>query len=253
LRFKKDYKINVISDTFTTQTWIPNTLSADEIREKNYSDWEVMCTKDRIPKMVEIVKKHGKAIIYTEFVSGIVEPIRKAMEDAGFRVGTFTGQTDGKEGLVKKTEQKGVYTNPFQNGDIDVLIASSPIAEGIDGLQKICNTIIFNGVTWTYARYEQIVGRIVRTGQTNEDVYLYHILSRIEDYDFDKRIKVDRMFQKEMLQMCVLDGQIPNIEAWQKGTKDYYKDFVECVLKQQQSRVPTKKQIKDSGVKEPDV
>jgi ERCC4-related helicase len=250
LRFKIDYKLNIVKETFTSQTYIPTRIGAEQLRDYNYSDWEILCTPDRIPKMIELVRKHGKVIIYTEYVSIVVDQIKNAMEKEGFRVGTFTGQKDGKEGLHKKTDQKGVFTNPFQNGDIDVLIASSPIAEGIDGLQKICNCIIFNGVTWTFARLEQIQGRIIRTGQIKDDVYLYTVMSRIENYDFDQRIKVDRLYQKEMLQMCVLDGYIPNIKQWNKKTKDYYHDFVECVLKDRKSRVATKKQIRDSGVTE---
>ena len=255
LRFKIDYKINVKKIPITTQTYIPSTLSATELRKYNYSDWEVLCTPNRIPEMIKAVDKHGKAIIYTEFVSGVKDPIKKAFEKAinpktgkHYKVDFFTG--DEKEGLIKKTDQKGVYTNPFQNGDIEVLIASTPIAEGIDGLQKVCNCIIFNGVTWTYAKKEQIVGRIVRTGQPKDDVYIYEISSRIENYDFDRRIKVDRLHAKEMLQLCVLDGQIPNIKAWERGTKDYFKDFVECVIKDQKSRIQSKAELKKQGVTE---
>jgi len=255
LRFKIDYNINVVKCPVTTQTFIPMRYTASELRKFNYSDWEILCTPDRIPEMIKAVKKHGKAIIYTEFVSLVVDQIKDAFEKeinpkTGklFRVDEFTGRS--KDGLHKKTDQKGVYTNPFQNGDIDVLIASTPIAEGIDGLQKICNCIIFNGVTWTFAKYEQIVGRIVRTGQTEDDVYLYTISSRIENYDFDQRIKVDRLHAKEMLQLCVLDGQIPNIKAWERGTKDYYRDFIECVIKDQRSRIPTKEELRNSGVTE---
>lgn len=255
LRFKIDYNINVVKSTITTQTNIPTRIGADVLRKYNYSDWEILCTPDRIPEMIKIGKKHGKAIIYTEFVSIVVDQIRDAFEKEinpktgkFFRVGEFTGNS--KEGLIKKTDQKGVYTNPFQNGDIDILIASSPIAEGIDGLQKVCSCVMFNGVTWTFAKYEQIVGRIVRTGQPEDDVYLYQISSRIENYDFDQRIKIDRLHAKEMLQLCVLDGQIPNIKAWERGTKDYYHDFIECVIKDQKSRVATKEELKKSGVTE---
>ena len=46
-------------------------------------------TEARIP---EIIKKiNGQTIIYTEYVTGIVQQLRKAVEDAGFTHAEYTG------------------------------------------------------------------------------------------------------------------------------------------------------------------
>lgn len=248
LRFKKIYPLKENHHEICVSTKIPIRISADEIRSYNYSDWEILCTPERIPEMIKLVKKHGRAIIYTEYVEKVIEPIRIAFENEGFKVGLYTGKD--KTGLKKPTDVKGEFTNPFLNGDLDVLIASSPIAEGIDGLQKVCNTMIFNGLTWTYAKFEQIIGRLIRTGQVFDNVNIYTILSTIENYEYDRKIKLDRLFQKEMLQMCVLDGKIPDIERWNEKTGNINKSFIETVLKNRETRVASKKDIRSTGVSE---
>jgi hypothetical protein len=53
------------------------------------------------------------------------------------------------------------------NGNIDVLIGSSAVATGVDGLQQVCNRLIINVLPWTHAEFEQLIGRIYRQGQQN--------------------------------------------------------------------------------------
>lgn len=70
----------------------------------------------------------------------------------GWRVGFFTG--DDKSGL-----------DGFLRGDVDVLIGSSAIGTGVDGLQDVCERLIVNVLPWTNAEFEQLKGRIYRQGQ----------------------------------------------------------------------------------------
>ena len=44
----------------------------------------------------------------------------------------------------------------------DIILASKPIAVGIDGLQKVCNNLIIISLPWTHADFTQLVGRIKR-------------------------------------------------------------------------------------------
>ncbi len=241
MRWTPKYNIKKIEEPIYCQSKIPDNMPPETVRELNWNGFERICTKDRIPKIIEVLKKSdGQAIIYTEYVTDIVNMIADAVKKEGFKVGFFTG--DDKTGLVKPTGIKGEFTNPFLNGDIDVLIASSPIAEGIDGLQKVCNKLIFNGLPWTYAKFEQIVGRLVRTGQTESNVHLYLMLSRIEDYDYDIKIKKDRIHKKEMLQMCIIDGYIPDMSAFKNDSK-LRQEMVENIIKERNSRLPTKNEL----------
>ena len=253
IRYNKKYNIKENKGgeyDIKVSTTIPSERSNEEIRKMHYSTFEQMCTVDRIPEMIKIAKNRGgKIIIYTDYVTGIVEPIKEAFEletnpatGRKFRVGLYTGSN--KSGLKTPTAEKNVYFNPFKNGDLDILIASTPIAEGVDGLQHVCNTIIFNGLTWTFAKYEQIVGRLVRTGQRSKEVNIYRMLSSIEGYEYDQKIKVDRLHRKQLLQECVLDGRTPDLGAWDKQTAKEKREMLESVILNRQSRVRTKNQIR---------
>jgi hypothetical protein len=72
--------------------------------------------------------------------------IRERLIGKGFRVGTFNGED--KSGL-----------EAFKTRKVDVLIGSSALGTGVDGLQFVCNRLIVNCLPWTSAGYEQLLGR----------------------------------------------------------------------------------------------
>lgn len=132
-----------------------------EIRENNlsgsYVDLEVILTKAKIPLILANLKR--KTIIYTHYHrdNHIVYMLRDAIEQESWRVALFIGDTkDNLETFIK--------------GDADVLIASSCIATGIDGLQTVCDRLIINSLPWTHAELQQLVGRIYRQGQASHKV-----------------------------------------------------------------------------------
>jgi hypothetical protein len=93
-----------------------------------------------------------KTLIYTHNVEQIDRVLWDAVRATGRKVGFFTGEE--KSGL------KG-----FLEDDIDVLIGSSAIATGVDGLQHVCNNLVIAVLPWTAAEFEQIKGRVYRQGQ----------------------------------------------------------------------------------------
>src|SRR5215210_2434218 len=60
------------------------------------------------------------------YVKGIDRLLRDALVEDGWKVGFYTGED--KSGL-----------DGFLEGDVDVLIGSSAIGTGVDGLQRVCN------------------------------------------------------------------------------------------------------------------
>ncbi len=116
---------------------------------------EQILTEVRLPVILKHLKP--KTLVYTHYVQGIVKPLYKAITREGWKVGMFTG--DDKTGL-----------DGFIGGDIDVLVASSAISTGVDGLQQVCNQLIVNVLPWTNAEFEQLKGRIWRQGQRAEKV-----------------------------------------------------------------------------------
>ena len=116
---------------------------------------EKILTVARLP----VIRKHiqPKTLIYTHYIQGIDRILRDALVNDGWKVGFYTGED--KSGL-----------EGFLNGKIDVLIGSSAIGTGVDGLQYVCNQLIVNVLPWTHAEFEQLKGRIYRQGQTRDTV-----------------------------------------------------------------------------------
>ena len=160
---------------------------------------EQYLTDARIPEILKRID--GQTIIYTEYV-GTSNPakdtILKKIGDAvkeKFTCGFYTG--DDHSGL-----------DLFLDKKIQVLIASRPISTGVDGLQKVCSNLIFNTLPWTHALYQQIVGRVVRTGQKDQDVTIHHIKASIGGYEYDE-MKLNRLKFKRTLADCAVDGLLP--------------------------------------------
>ncbi len=116
---------------------------------------EQILTRVRLPIIRREVRQ--KTLLYTHYLKGIEGPLRDALTADGWRVGFFTG--DDKSGL-----------DAFLHGDVDVLIGSSAIGTGVDGLQDVCERLIVNVLPWTNAEFEQLKGRIYRQGQRAEKV-----------------------------------------------------------------------------------
>ena len=160
---------------------------------------EQILTEIRLPEIIKRID--GQTIIYTEYLgtadpnkTRIIDKIQSEVKLAGFSCGLYIGEN--RSGLDKFKEKK-----------IQVLIASRPISTGVDGLQKICNNLIFNTLPWTNAQYIQIIGRLVRTGQEKE-VKIHHILAGIKKYRYD-HLKMGRINFKRTLADCAVDGILP--------------------------------------------
>jgi hypothetical protein len=172
---------------------IANPLMAEEI-----------LTKIRLPKILELID--GPTIIYTEYVNasldsrsqGIVAMLHDAVEEKLGKgtVAIYTGENhSGKDLFIK--------------GDRQVLIASRPIAVGVNGLQHVCNRLIINTLPWTNANYQQLLGRLIRYGQKKEKVDVFVIRASLDGWKYDEQFKWSRILIKKTIAECVLDGIIP--------------------------------------------
>jgi superfamily II DNA or RNA helicase len=132
-----------------------------EIRQlgKDHSPLEMerILTRVRLPSILSHLSPGKPTLIYTHYVQEIDRMLYDAIAARGFRVGFFTG--DLKDGL-----------DAFREGRLDVLIGSSAVGTGVDGLQKVCSQLIINALPWTNAEYEQLIGRIWRQGQSETQV-----------------------------------------------------------------------------------
>ena len=79
----------------------------------------------------------------------------------GCASGMLTGDTD---------DARPRRSSSTRTARVDVLIASSRIGTGVNGLQYVCNKLIINALPWTNAEYEQLVGRLFRQGSRFDKV-----------------------------------------------------------------------------------
>jgi len=176
---------------YESRELIANPLQAEEI-----------LTQIRIPKILELID--GPTIIYTEYVGSsddnrtrkIIDILKEAVEGAGHSVAIYTGEDHtGKDLFIK--------------GMRDVLIASRPIAVGVNGLQWRTNRLIINTLPWTNANYQQLIGRLIRYGQKKDKVDVFIIRASLNGWRYDEQFKWARILVKKTIAECAVDGIIP--------------------------------------------
>lgn len=250
VRFEQKYDIDIIQKPVVCEGFLPDNMSEETAQSLSWLDIEQISTKYRIPEMVKeakaIMKKDptSKILIYTDLKTGIIDQLVEAFgEHKEFKVGMFHG--DDKTGMVLdmgEVDGKRKFFNPFVKGDVNVLIATRSIAVGIDGIQTVCNHIFFNGLVWTWADFEQIRGRLVRTGQKKDKVYVHMFFASINGYPYDLNLKYKRILRKKGLGELVRDGRLPkDIETG--ITKREKKEFIKTCFKNRISGFPTKEEL----------
>ena len=173
----------------------------DEIKKLNLKnsmvDLEAILTKAKIPEILKNIKP--KTIVYTHYLKNILVFLQDEIDKAGWKSAVYSG--DDKTGLEE-----------FIKGDTDVLIATSCLSTGVDGLQTICNRIIVNTLPWTHAEFEQLKGRIYRQGQQSDHVDIivpltYSVINQERWSWCDSRWK--RIQFKKSIADAAVDGIIP--------------------------------------------
>ncbi len=163
---------------------------------------EQALTELRLPTILEHIKPGEKVLIYTHYVEGIVATLRDALVDAGLRVGMLTGDTD-------KTDLSQFLD---RDGSVDVLIASSRIGTGVNGLQFVCQKLIINALPWTNAEYEQLVGRLFRQGSRFDrvEVIIPVTFAMVNGQRWSYcESKLHRLQYKKSIADAAVDGVVP--------------------------------------------
>lgn len=200
-RWKPDYKIQLD----VSKKLIDCGPDLDEIRAVGRGtvlQLEQVLTRLRTPTILENLKPGEKTLIYTHYVDGIAAPLREAIAEAGYRVGILTGDTDNE------------HLDQFlkADGNIDVLIASSRIGTGVNGLQYVCNKLIVNSLPWTNAEYEQLVGRLFRQGSHFDKVQVIipvtFAMVKGERWSYCES-KLHRLEYKKSIADAAVDGVVP--------------------------------------------
>ncbi len=219
--------------------YLPEHLTEEQKIEIPYLELEQIATKYRVPKIVELIRQtNGGVVVYTDYRTGIEDQLSKAIHNAGFKVGFFTGSD--KSGL-----------EPFKKKELDVLIATRPFAVGIDEVQYNCNTLIFNGLVWTWAMFEQIRGRLIREGQDSKYVDVHLVFAKIDGFEYDEKIKYNRILAKKALGDCIRDGTLPEelgLSSVEKDRKNALKQMIENGKSGFPNREETERKLAEQGL-----
>lgn len=158
---------------------------------------EVALLNAKIKSIIELCKPG--TLIYSHFVDGMFDVLSDAIRASGMTVARFNG--DDKTGLEL-----------FKQGKRDILLGSSAISTGVDGLQYVCNRLIIACLPWTSAGYEQLLGRIYRQGSKFNEVEVFipqvTLTNEGDTWSWDKQ-RHARIKYKKTLADAAVDGQIP--------------------------------------------
>ena len=172
---------------------------------------EAILIRERWPSIKAALRK--KTVIFTDYVKDIVPYLMEETRKAGFSVGAFTGND-------KEATDLGFndMLDQFIRGNLDVLVASIKTAgTGVDGLQHICNNVIFATLPWTCTDYEQAVGRFDREGVKFNSLDI-HIPKTFAYLDNGERwswceSKLARIENKRDIAKAAVDGEIPDTQS----------------------------------------
>ena len=208
IRYKPRYNL-VLNEKTIKKT--DNSL-VTEIKENNNGilPLETILLNSKLELIAPLLKPG--TIIFSLYVTEIFPILKKYIESCGYTTGQFSGED--KTGL-----------NKFKDGSVDILISSSSLGTGVDGLQLVSNRLIIITLPWTSAAYEQLIGRIFRQGSRFKsiDVFIPQILIKddVNHWSWDEQ-RYARIKYKKTLSDTAVDGIIPegNLISPQEMIKD---------------------------------
>ena len=200
-RWRPEYKIQL--DTKRVEIdCAPELARIREIGRGTVLQLEQVLTELRLPVILDHIEPGEKVLIYTHYVDGIVATLRDALVKERLRVGMLTGDTDDTD--LEQFLDK--------NGTVDVLIASSRIGTGVNGLQYVCRKLIINALPWTNAEYEQLVGRLYRQGSKFDkvEVIIPVTFATVNGQRWSYcESKLHRLEYKKSIADAAVDGVVP--------------------------------------------
>jgi hypothetical protein len=166
---------------------------------------EIILTEAKLETIVELAKPG--TLIYSQFVETIFPMLRDGLIRRGFRVAAYNGE-----------DKSGVEL--FKRRKVDVLIGSSALGTGVDGLQYVCDRLIIATLPWTSAGYEQLLGRVYRQGSAfhNVEVFIPQVVLRngADEWSWDRQ-RLARIHYKKTLADAAVDGIVPEAKLASPG------------------------------------
>jgi SWI/SNF-related matrix-associated actin-dependent regulator 1 of chromatin subfamily A len=142
--------------------------------------------------------------------SNYLEPLRFLTEHYGNKAALLTGDMNRNQ---RQESIDRLTSGEAKVGCFSLLAAGM----GIDGLQKVIDTVVFLNCDWVPANHEQAEDRTHRIGQTNQ-VQAYYMLC--ED-TIDEYMR-DILKEKQKVADLVVDGELVTPDS----NKSFFREFV---------------------------
>ena len=193
----KEEKIKIISDSLTEQLVNFNNSDVNDIE-----GLFIHCKYNNIKQYIT-----NRTIIYTQFIKKLIPNIKKELKNDGITFREYTGEID--------SEERDRIITDFGEHKFDVILASSPITTGVDGLQKYCDNIIILSLPWTNAEYTQLIGRVNRQGSNFKQVNIIipQVFIELNDgkmWSWDEK-RYNIIKTKRTLSDAVVDGRFASV------------------------------------------
>jgi len=181
----------------------------------------------KLDAIVASVGKREKAIVYTEYKEGVVDVIVGAFKKKGYKVAAFDGDTS--------EEDRADVLADFQGSKVNVVVATSAITTGIDGLQH-CRKMIIASLPFTHARFMQLLGRIVRPTADKSPRTVEIVLPLVTTMGWSGDvIRFKRIASKGSISASAIDGTVPTFDD--SSRRELERSIVKAL--EQSSEAPT--------------
>ena len=107
---------------------------------------------------VRILLEAGERVLLAGWHRDVYEIWLKELAD--YKPVMYTGS--------ESATQKEAAKRAMLTGDSNLMVISLRSGVGLDGLQKVCSTVVFGELDWSPQVHDQVIGRIDRDGQEEE-------------------------------------------------------------------------------------
>jgi superfamily II DNA or RNA helicase len=177
-----------------------------------------------VAEFVKMVLEQENKVVLAGWHREVYDIWLKELKD--HRVVMYTGSESSKE--------KDQAVKNFIEGDAQVFIMSLRSGAGLDGLQRVCHTVVFGELDWSPHVMDQLLGRVDRDGQT-EHVQAYYLTIADGSDPFMLNVIGDKRSQHE----GVVEGKANEANILKDvGGKDRVREMAKSYLESIGEEIP---------------
>lgn len=140
---------------------------------------------EKIEYILERAEEFDRMLVFATY-TGQVKAIASALEKAGYKVLTLTGQTKNRETVIKEA-------NTLKRC---IVVAQSDISAGYE--LPLYPVTIFASYSYRFVSYEQGLGRILRANHLKKNLYIHLVVKNTVDEECYKTIQSGKDFIEKL-------------------------------------------------------